>query len=101
MIAGRRTLAAASLAFATLLFACAAPKSPTPADPNAITIAAAGPMTGDLAVFGEQLRRGAQAAVDDINVKGGVLGKQLRLVLGDDQCDPRKAVGVASSLVDQ
>ena len=97
-----RALAIAGLAAATtLLLGCAAPKAPTPANPNEITIAAAGPMTGDLAVFGEQLRRGAEAAVDDINAKGGVLGKKLRLVLGDDQCEPRKAVGVASSLLDQ
>jgi branched-chain amino acid transport system substrate-binding protein len=101
MISRRCALAVASLAAIVTLAACAAPKAPTPANPNEITIAAAGPMTGDLAVFGEQLRRGAQAAVDEINAKGGVLGKKLRLVLGDDQCDPRKAVNVASSLVDQ
>jgi branched-chain amino acid transport system substrate-binding protein len=101
MITGSRALLTASLSAAVLLAGCAAQKAaPRPANPNEITIAAAGPMTGDLAVFGEQLRRGAQAAVDDINAKGGVLGKQLHLVLGDDRCDPGKAVSVAHSLVD-
>ncbi|WP_395019934.1 branched-chain amino acid ABC transporter substrate-binding protein [Dongia sp.] len=100
MIANLRALVLAGLV-AALLSACAAgPKAP-PANPNEITIAAAGPMTGDLAVFGEQLRRGAEAAVAEINDKGGVLGKKLRLVLGDDQCDPRKAVGVANDLIEQ
>ncbi len=64
-----------------------------------ITIAVAGPMTGDLAAFGEQLRRGAEMAVADINAAGGVMGKQLKLEIGDDQCDPKQAVQVANDLV--
>jgi branched-chain amino acid transport system substrate-binding protein len=64
-----------------------------------IPIAVAGPMTGQLAAFGEQLRRGSEMAVKDINAAGGVLGKQLKLVVGDDQCDPKQAVQVANDLV--
>jgi branched-chain amino acid transport system substrate-binding protein len=68
---------------------------------NDILIGVAGPMSGDLAVFGEQLKRGAQQAVADLNAEGGVLGKQVRLVLGDDQCDPKRAVLVANDLAKQ
>lgn len=64
-----------------------------------ITIAVAGPMTGGLAAFGEQLRRGAEMAVADINAAGGVNGEQLKLEIGDDQCDPKQAVQVANDLV--
>ena len=64
-----------------------------------ITIAVAGPMTGDLAAFGEQLRRGAEMAVKDINAAGGVNGEQLKLEIGDDQCDPKQARQVANDLV--
>jgi len=64
-----------------------------------ITIAVAGPMTGDLAAFGEQLRRGSEMAVKDINAAGGVGGKMLKLEVGDDQCDPKQAVQVANDLV--
>jgi branched-chain amino acid transport system substrate-binding protein len=71
----------------------------TQAQADDITIAVAGPMTGDLAAFGEQLRRGSEMAVKDINAKGGVLGKQLKLEVGDDQCDPKQAVQVANDLV--
>jgi branched-chain amino acid transport system substrate-binding protein len=63
-----------------------------------ITIAVAGPITGQYAIFGEQMRRGAQMAVDDINAKGGVMGKKLKLEVGDDACDPRQAVAVANQL---
>jgi len=64
-----------------------------------IIIAVAGPMTGELAAFGEQLRRGSEMAVKDINAKGGVMGKMLKLEVGDDQCDPKQAVQVANDLV--
>jgi branched-chain amino acid transport system substrate-binding protein len=66
---------------------------------NTIVIGAAGPMTGAEAVFGEQFRRGATKAVEDINAAGGVLGRQLELVLGDDACDPKQAVSVANDMV--
>lgn len=64
-----------------------------------ITIATAGPMTGQYAAFGEQMRRGAEMAVKDINAKGGVLGQKLVLKIGDDACDPRQAVAVANQFV--
>ena len=63
-----------------------------------IAIATAGPMTGQYAVFGEQMRRGAEMAARDINAKGGVLGQKLRLELGDDACDPKQAVAVANEM---
>jgi branched-chain amino acid transport system substrate-binding protein len=63
-----------------------------------IVIAVAGPMTGKDASFGEQMKRGAEMAVKDINAKGGVLGQQLKLEVGDDACDPKQAVAVANQL---
>ena len=64
-----------------------------------IKIATAGPMTGQYASFGEQMRRGAEMAVADINAAGGVLGQQLQLSIGDDACDPKQAVAVANKMV--
>jgi branched-chain amino acid transport system substrate-binding protein len=61
-----------------------------------IKIASAGPMTGEYAAFGAQIRAGASQAVADINKAGGLLGKQLALSVGDDVCDPRQAVSVAN-----
>jgi branched-chain amino acid transport system substrate-binding protein len=66
---------------------------------DTITIGMAGPITGDLAEFGAQLVRGAEKAVADINKAGGVMGKQLKLEKGDDQCDPKQAPIVANDLV--
>ena len=66
---------------------------------GALMIATAGPMTGEYAAFGDQMKHGAQRAVDDINAKGGVLGQQLSLNIGDDACDPKQAVAVANDFV--
>lgn len=66
-----------------------------------ILIATAGPMAGPNAAFGEQMRRGAQRAIDDINATGGLRGERLKLTVGDDACDPRKAVEVATGFVAQ
>jgi branched-chain amino acid transport system substrate-binding protein len=93
------------IVFSLLLSACAGSAEPggkqsQPSD-DEIVIGVAGPMTGELALFGEQLQRGAQQAVADLNAQGGVLGKQVRLAIGDDQCDPQRAVSVASELAKQ
>ncbi|MBX6368080.1 MAG: branched-chain amino acid ABC transporter substrate-binding protein [Rhodospirillales bacterium] len=63
-----------------------------------IVVATAGPMTGQYAAFGEQMKRGAELAVQHINAAGGVLGKKLVLEVGDDACDPRQAVAVANQM---
>jgi branched-chain amino acid transport system substrate-binding protein len=64
-----------------------------------ILIGAAGPITGQLAWIGEQMQRGAEMAVADINAAGGVLGQQVRLLAADDFCDPKQAVAAAQKLV--
>ena len=58
-------------------------------------------MTGQYASFGEQMKRGAEMAVQDINAAGGVLGQKLELSIGDDACDPKQAVAVANQMVSQ
>jgi branched-chain amino acid transport system substrate-binding protein len=63
-----------------------------------ITIATAGPISGPLAANGEQMRRGAEMAVADINAAGGINGEKLVLEVGDDACDPKQAVAVANQM---
>ncbi|PTW61719.1 amino acid/amide ABC transporter substrate-binding protein (HAAT family) [Breoghania corrubedonensis] len=64
-----------------------------------IVIATAGPMTGQYAAFGQQMKAGAEQAVADINAAGGVNGEKLVLEVGDDACDPKQAVAVANQFV--
>ncbi len=66
-----------------------------------VLIGVAGPMTGTNAWYGEQMQRGAEMAVADINAAGGILGQQVRLIAADDFCDPQQAVAAAQNLVSQ
>jgi branched-chain amino acid transport system substrate-binding protein len=63
-----------------------------------ITVGMAGPLTGQLAAYGEQLTQGAKKAIADINAAGGINGEKLVLEMGDDACDPKQAVNVANQL---
>ncbi len=76
-----------------------APDQAAPGD--AIVIGTAGPVTGQYAIFGDQLVRGATKAVADINAAGGVLGRQLVLEIGDDACEAKQAVAVANQMVNK
>ncbi len=63
---------------------------------KAIKIGAPMPMTGPYASDGQQMQMALQMAVDEINAKGGVLGRQLELVPGDVgalEAEKIKAVG--------
>jgi len=64
-------------------------------------VAIAGPMTGQYASAGDQIRKGAELAIAEINAKGGVLGQKLKLEVGDDACDPKQAVSVANTMVNK
>ncbi|MFN8927792.1 MAG: ABC transporter substrate-binding protein, partial [Rhodospirillales bacterium] len=55
-----------------------------------IVLGVAGPITGPNAAFGEQLRRGVEAAVADLNAAGGINGQQIPVIDGDDASDPRQ-----------
>ena len=58
-------------------------------------------LTGSLAAFGEAHKNGYAIALDEINAKGGVLGKKVELDFYDDQSKPDQAVQGVSKLVDQ
>ena len=57
--------------------------------------------TGPNATYGDQYWHGATQAAEDINAAGGINGEKIKLVQGDDACEPKQAVAVANRLVDQ
>ncbi|WP_167524414.1 MULTISPECIES: branched-chain amino acid ABC transporter substrate-binding protein [unclassified Mesorhizobium] len=71
---------------------------PATAKCDDIPMAVVGPMTGDWAYDGEEMRRGAQLAVDDINAKGGIRGCKIALIVLDDQNTPATAIALAKKL---
>lgn len=59
------------------------------------------PATGPNAAFGEQIKRGVDQAVADINAKGGLNGEKIVTVVGDDRSDPKEGVSVANKFISE
>jgi branched-chain amino acid transport system substrate-binding protein len=70
-------------------------------DSQTIKIGLQGPMTGDYAFEGIGFEKAVKMLVDETNSKGGLLGKQIELVIEDDAGDPTQAALVAQRLIDQ
>ncbi|MDI2077406.1 branched-chain amino acid ABC transporter substrate-binding protein [Bradyrhizobium sp. Mp27] len=70
----------------------------TPVLSQTINLGLAAPLSGPLASLGDQVRRGTEVAIDEINEKGGVLGRKLALKTADDGCEPARAVEAARRL---
>ncbi len=68
---------------------------------NVIKIGAAGPMTGDQAKMGQDIAHGVALAINEWNARGGIPGKKIVVVIGDDRRDPREAVSVANKMVNE
>ncbi len=88
-----RSLCAAALAAAI----CAAPAAAA----DEIRIGVAGPQTGDLASYGIPASRAAAFVVREVNAKGGVLGRPVKLLVEDDVCKPEIAANTATKLVSE
>ena len=58
-------------------------------------------MSGGNAAIGENILRGINFAVDEINAKGGVNGKMLEIVQGDHAGDPQTGKSEAERLINQ
>jgi len=57
------------------------------------------PLTGAVAASGNYVANGAKLAVEHLNAAGGVLGKQIELILEDNKSNPREAVNSVEKLV--
>lgn len=86
----QKLIAGAALVFSAL--------SAMAADP--IKIGSVLSVTGPAAFLGDPELKTLQMYVEDINKKGGVLGRQLQLVHYDDGSDANKANGFAKRLID-
>lgn len=64
-----------------------------------IKIGISEPLTGAVAASGNYVTEGAKIAAEVINKKGGVLGKQLELVIEDNKSNPREAVNSVEKLI--
>ena len=54
-------------------------------------LALVGPMSGELKAQGEEMLRGVQLCLDEINASGGIQGRRVEVLSFDDQDDPEQA----------
>ena len=86
---------AAIVVFTLFILSC------TKEDSGTIKIGVAGAHSGDLASYGLPSVRAAELVVSDINAKGGILGKNVELLVEDDVCKPEIATNTATKLLSQ
>ena len=58
-------------------------------------------LTGQTSSFGQSTKNGIQMAADEINKAGGINGRQVQLVIEDDQGLPAQAATVVTKLINQ
>jgi branched-chain amino acid transport system substrate-binding protein len=66
---------------------------------DAIKIGVIQPLSGPVAASGNYVRMGAEIARDWINARGGVLGRQVQLLIEDNKSDPKEAATAAEKLI--
>jgi branched-chain amino acid transport system substrate-binding protein len=64
-----------------------------------VRIGAVLPLTGDIATYGQKMKKGIDLAVKHINTKGGVQGKQIAVLYEDDQGDPKASIAAVLKLI--
>ena len=85
----------AMMVMALMITGCTKKEEPV----TTIKVGVAGPHSGDLASYGIPTVRAAELVVEEINAKGGVLGKTVELLVEDDVCKPEVATNTATKLV--
>lgn len=75
------------------LFASGDAETKSGSDP--IKIAVSAPLTGDSGEYGVSFKRSVELARDNWNSKGGVLGRQVEVVMGDSKALPQEAATLA------
>lgn len=86
------------------LLACMAGSSASlclAASPEPIRIGVTCPFTGGSSPMGESMRHAVRLAAEEINWKGGILGRPIELVERDDEANPDKGRAHAQELIDK
>ncbi len=68
---------------------------------NVIKIGEFGGLTGSTATFGISTKNGIDMATEELNAAGGLLGKQVQVIVEDDRCLAEEAASAVKKLVIQ
>src|SRR5689334_16492216 len=83
----------------TMLLALALAAPMTASAQKPIKVGVPLPLSGPPALFGDPASKGAQMYVDEVNAKGGVLGRKIELIIRDSKADANEAVRVAREMI--
>ncbi|HEY1134493.1 MAG TPA: amino acid ABC transporter substrate-binding protein [Nocardioides sp.] len=98
----RRTgVAAACIALASTLAACGLDSGEGSGNDDEIVIGISLPLTGDFSEPGKGVQRGYEAWAEYVNENGGLLGKDVRLVILDDQSNADRVASDYERLINQ
>src|SRR3990172_5948602 len=64
-----------------------------------IKIGAVLPLTGDIAVYGQKMKKGIDLAIKQINSAGGIKGSTIKVLYEDDQGDAKTSVTAVQKLI--
>jgi branched-chain amino acid transport system substrate-binding protein len=70
----------------------------TAAGTQPIKIAIIGAMSGTNAILGDWMKKGVTLAIEQANAAGGIQGRQIQLIIYDDQANPTTSVGLAQKV---
>jgi len=87
------------LAVLLSLLSSALVAAPVVAQQEPVKIGLIQPLSGPVAASGNYIRMGAEIARDWINARGGVLGRQVQLLVEDNKSDPKEAATAAEKLI--
>lgn len=94
------SVACAAAIMATVIAGCGGKKDGgAKADSKEIVIGAHFELSGNVANYGKSTYNGVQMAIDEINAKGGINGKKIKLVQGDNKSEPAEAGNIATKLI--
>src|SRR4029077_4873135 len=79
-------------------FAAALMSATTVMAQEPIRIGAINPYSGPVALYGDEVARGYQLAIDEANAKGGVIGRKIELFRGDAG-NPQQGIAAVEKLV--
>ena len=97
-VASRGITCAIGVTFFAAALAATAPTAAQSGDPIKIGFSLA--LTGPLAPNGKQALLGAKIWEEEINAKGGLIGRKVELVNYDDQSNPANVPGIYTKLLD-
>lgn len=69
-------------------------------DATTFKIGATGPLTGGLAYYGNEVKQGAELAIEEVNAAGGINGMEVELNFQDDEGDTEKVINAYNTLKD-